>query len=311
MGILIELGELKTIVNGTFLENEPMKKHTSYGIGGPANAYIIPKDIDEISKILSFCNKNQIPTYFIGSGSNLLVSDNGFNGVILTPNKVLKKLYFTKNKVVAESGVMLGKLVKECIKKKFTGLESLVGVPGTLGGALVMNAGAFGHEISNYILSVEVMKMNGDVQTLNNSEIDFSYRFSTFKRDQFILQATFEFPKGFSKEIQKNRMKASQGRKSSQPLRFRSAGSVFKNPVEYPAGYLIDKAGLKGTRVGDAEISNHHANFFINHGNAKAMDIIELIRLTRKKVYKKFGIKLDLEIKTIGFKKKDLNHYEA
>ena len=305
------MGKLKNIVNGTFLENEPMKKHTSYGIGGPAKAFIVPKDKEELSKILSFCNINQISTYFIGSGSNLLVSDNGFDGVVITPNKVLKNLFFNKNKVIAESGVMLGKLVKECIKKNLTGLESLVGVPGTLGGALVMNAGAFGHEISNYILSVDVMKMNGDVHTLNNSEIDFSYRFSTFRRDEFILQASFEFPIGYSEEIQKNRIKASKGRKSSQPLRFRSAGSVFKNPTKYPAGYLIDKAGLKGTRVGDAEISNHHANFFINHGRAKANDIIELIRLARLEVFKKFGIKLDLEIKTIGFKKSDLNHYEA
>lgn len=308
---LADMVKLKNIVNGTFLENEPMKKHTSYGIGGPAKAFIIPKDKEEISKILLFCNKNQIPTYFIGSGSNLLVSDKGFKGVIITPNKVLKKLFFNQNNVIAESGVMLGKLVKECMKKNLTGLESLVGVPGTLGGALVMNAGAFGHEISNYILSVDVMKMNGDIHTLNNSEIDFSYRFSTFKKDEFILQAAFEFPIGYSKEIQKNRIKASKGRKSSQPLRFRSAGSVFKNPLEHPAGYLIDKAGLKGTKVGDAEISNHHANFFINHGNAKANDIIELIRLARLEVFKKFGIKLDLEIKTIGFNKTDLNHYEA
>jgi len=308
---LADISKLKNIVNGTFLENEPMKKHTSYGIGGPANAFIIPKDIEEISKILTFCDKNEIPTYFIGSGSNLLVSDNGFNGVVITPNKVLKNLIFTKDKVIAESGVMLGKLVKECIKKKFTGLESLVGVPGTLGGALVMNAGAFGHEISNYILSVDVMKMNGRIRTLNNSDINFSYRFSTFQKDEFILRATFEFPIGQSDEIQKNRIEASQGRKSSQPLRFRSAGSVFKNPSKHPAGYLIDKAGLKGTRIGDAEISNHHANFFINHGNAKAIDIIELIRLARLEVFKKFGIKLDLEIKTIGFEKTDLNHYEA
>ncbi len=303
--------KLKNIVNGTFLENEPMKKHTSYGIGGPAKAFIIPKDKEEISKVLSFCNKNRIPTYFIGSGSNLLVSDKGFKGVVITPNKVLRNLFFNQNNVTAESGVMLGKLVKECIKNNLTGLESLVGVPGTLGGALVMNAGAFGHEISNYILSVDVMKMNGDVHTLNNSEISFSYRYSTFKKNEFILQATFEFPIGYSKEIQKNRIEASKGRKSSQPLRFRSAGSVFKNPLEYPAGYLIDKAGLKGTKVGDAEISNHHANFFINHGNAKANDIIELIRLARLEVFRKFGIKLDLEIKTIGFNKTDLNHYEA
>ena len=305
------MGKLKKIVQGTFLENEPMKNHTSYGIGGPAKAFIIPKDKYELSKVLSFCKQNKINTYFIGSGSNLLVSDSGFNGAVITPNKVLKKLFFNDNKVTAESGVMLGKLVKESMKRDLSGLESLVGVPGTLGGALVMNAGAFGHEISNYISKVDVMKMNGEVYTLNHKNIDFSYRFSTFKRDEFILKAYFLLPTGTSKEIQKKRIEASKGRKSSQPLRFRSAGSVFKNHPKYPAGYLIDKAGLKGTKVGDAEISKQHANFFINHGNAKANDIIELIRLARIKVLEKFGIKLDLEIKTIGFKQNDLNHYEA
>ena len=184
-----------------------------------------------------------------------------------------------------------------------TGLESLIGVPGTLGGALVMNAGAFGGEISNYLISVDVMTLRGKLKSYNSSDIDFAYRFSSFKTDEFILLARFELETEDPDIISEKRTKASSGRKTNQPLRFRSAGSVFKNPKDYAAGYLIDKVGLKGTRIGDAEISTHHANFFINHGNASASEITELIRLARKAVLEKFDIELELEIKTIGFEK--------
>ncbi|MFL2983555.1 MAG: FAD-binding protein, partial [Candidatus Neomarinimicrobiota bacterium] len=148
------IDKLKSIVKGSFLENEPMAKHTTYGIGGPAFAYIIPKDKRDLSAILDCARRYNIPVYFIGSGSNLLVSDDGIKGIVLSPQKSLKKLKINNNSIIAESGVMLGKLVKESIKRNLTGLESLVGVPGTLGGALVMNAGAFGGEISNYLTSV-------------------------------------------------------------------------------------------------------------------------------------------------------------
>ena len=297
------MNELKSIVKGTLLENEPMSKHTSYGIGGPAFAYITPKDSNDLSEILIFAAKYDIPVHFIGSGSNLLVSDDGIKGIVLSPAKSLKKLEINHNVIIAESGVMLGKLVKECIKRNLTGLESLIGVPGTLGGALVMNAGAFGGEISNYLISVDVMTLRGKVKSYKSNEIDFAYRFSSFKTDEFILLARFELQIEDPDIISEKRTKASSGRKTNQPLRFRSAGSVFKNPKDYAAGYLIDKVGLKGTRIGDAEISTHHANFFINHGNASASEITELIRLARKAVLEKFDIELELEIKTIGFEK--------
>jgi UDP-N-acetylmuramate dehydrogenase len=208
--------------------------------------------------------------------------------------------------VIAESGVMLGRLVKECIKRNLTGVESMIGVPGTLGGALVMNAGAFGGEISNYLHSVEIMNMSGEIKIYYPGDIDFAYRFSTLRADEFVLLARFDLMEEKSIIIQEKRDKASKGRKTNQPLKFRSAGSVFKNPKENAAGYLIDQAGLKGIRVGNAEISKHHANFFVNHGHAKSSDITSLIRLARKTVYKKFGIKLELEVKTIGFDPKEL-----
>lgn len=295
--------QLRNTVQGTFLENEPMAKHTTYGIGGPAAAYITPADKQDLASALQCAQKHSIPVFFVGSGSNLLVSDKGIDGLVFTLGKSFVNLEFDQNKVFAESGVMLGKMVKEATKRNLTGLESLVGVPGTLGGALVMNAGAFGGEISNYLTSVEVMTMEGNLKNYSAEDISFSYRHSTFRDDEIILGAEFELLEADPDSIQSEKSKASEGRKKTQPLRFRSAGSVFKNPEgEKAAGYLIDKAGLKGTRIGDAEISEHHANFFINHGEAKAEDIAHLIRIARKEVMDQFGIMLDLEIKTLGFK---------
>ena len=298
---MIKTNELRSIVKGSLLENEPMSKHTSYGIGGPASAYITPRDRNDLCSILKFAVKNDITVYFIGSGSNLLVSDDGINGIVISPAKSLKMLEIEENSIVAESGVMLGKLVKETMKRNLTGLESLIGVPGTLGGALMMNAGAFGGEISNYLISVDVMTSKGKLKSYKANEIDFSYRFSSFSTDEFILLARFTLKFEDPNIISERRKMASSGRKTNQPLRFRSAGSVFKNPKDHAAGYLIDKVGLKGKRIGDAEISTHHANFFINHGNASASDITGLIELAKNAVLKKFDIELELEIKTIGF----------
>ena len=293
---------LNYITKGIFLKDEAMTRHTSYGIGGPAKAYIIPKDEDDLSNILQFANKYHISTHFVGSGSNLLVSDKGIDGLVITLGKALKHFEIKGASVFAESGVMLGKMVKECISRHLSGVESLIGVPGTLGGALVMNAGAFGGEISNYLKRVKVMTMGGEEKYYKPGDIKFSYRHSTFPLNEIVISAEFELIQSDAEAIAKKRSVASGGRKASQPLKFRSAGSVFKNPSEGAAGYYIDQAGLKGTKVGNAEISTHHANFFVNHGNAKASDIVELIRIAKKTVNEQFGIMLELEVKTLGFK---------
>jgi UDP-N-acetylmuramate dehydrogenase len=293
---------LSTMTKGSFLKDEAMAKHTSYGIGGPAKAYITPRDKDDLSQILQFANQHGIATYFVGSGSNLLVADEGIDGLVITLGKSLKRLEITGTTVFAESGVMLGKMVKECISRNLSGVESMIGVPGTLGGALVMNAGAFGGEISNYLKHVTVMKMNGQEKQYQPGDISFSYRHSTFPDDEIVISAEFELIQSDKKTVQEKRSVASGGRKATQPLKFRSAGSIFKNPEEGAAGYYIDQAGLKGTKVGDAEISPIHANFFVNHGGAKASDVVTLIRLARKMVQEKFGIMLDLEVKPLGFK---------
>lgn len=289
-------------VKGTFLRNEPMAKHTSYGIGGPAQAYITPADENDLKQILTFAKDKGINTFFAGSGSNLLVADEGFEGIVITLGKSFTKLGIDGNKMEAQVGVMLGKIVKETIKRNLTGMESMIGVPGTLGGALIMNAGAFGGEISNCLDIIKVMLINGETKIYQKNDIVFSYRNSTFPKDEILLSATFTLNEKPANEIQYDRAKASKGRKDTQPLRFRSAGSVFKNPKpDLAAGYLIDQAGLKGSRIGDAEISTKHANFFINHGKAKAKDIVDLILLAKKTVLEKFDVNLELEIRTLGF----------
>lgn len=294
--------KLSDVTQGSLLKNEAMSKHTSYGIGGPAKAYVKPKDEVDLANILKFASKHKISTFFIGSGSNILVSDDGIDGIVITLGKSLKKLIIKGTSVYCQSGVMLGKFVKECISRNLSGVESLIGVPGTVGGAIIMNAGAFGSEISNYLKKVTVMTMSGQLKSYKVDDIHFSYRNSSFQNNEILISAEFELIQSDKKSVVEKKSIASGGRKKSQPLKYRSAGSIFKNPDEGAAGFYIDKAGLKGSKSGDAEISPIHANFFVNHGSAKASDIVELIRLARKTVKEKFGIMLELEIKTLGFK---------
>ena len=296
------MNKLNALTQGSFLTNENMSNHTSYGIGGPAKAYVQPKDEVDLANILKFAEKNKIPTFFVGSGSNLLVSDDGIDGIVIALAKSLKKLVIKGTTAYAQSGVMLGKFVKECISRSLSGVESLIGVPGTLGGALIMNAGAFGSEISNYLQKVTVMTTSGELKQYNADDIDFSYRESSFKNNEILISAEFELIQSSKEVVIEKKSLASGGRKKSQPLRYRSAGSIFKNPKEGAAGFYIDKAGLKGSKSGDAEISPIHANFFVNHGNAKASDVVKLIRLAKNTVKQKFGITLELEVKTLGFK---------
>ena len=300
---------LHTMLSSKMMFNEPMSKHSTFGIGGNANCFIFPNDKNELSIILKYAQKENIELCFIGSGSNILVWDKGFDGIIISLNKTFKKFKITKNlKIIAESGVMLGTMVKKAISSNIIGLESLIGVPGTLGGALIMNAGAYGSEISNYFIEAKTMEFNGKIKTYKKSDIIFSYRHSNFPKNEILIEASFQCKKGNKEKIQKDRIRASQSRKIHQPLKFRSAGSIFKNPSnKIAAGYLIDQAGLKGTTKGGACISNKHANFILNVDNATAQDIFYLIILAKKTVSRKFKIKLDLEIKLIGFPKSLLN----
>ena len=184
---IIDRNNIVEIVEGNLFLDENMSKHTTFGIGGKVSCYIMPKTIKHLKEVLKYSSENKINISFIGSGSNLLVSDHGYDGIIISLKKTFKNLNILRNgTIIAESGVMLGKLVKESMKRNLTGLESLIGVPGTLGGALVMNAGAFGGEISNYLISVDIMTSKGELKTYDASDIDFSYRFSSFTTDEFI-----------------------------------------------------------------------------------------------------------------------------
>ena len=304
---MIDRKVLKNKFKGEILFDEKMSNHTSYGIGGKVNAYIRPKDKSELIQTIKLVQKSKSKVYYLGSGSNLLVNDKDINCYVISPRKAIKSLIIQDNVIQADAGVMLGKLVKESIRNELTGLESLAGVPGTLGGALKMNAGAWGSEISNFLVSVDIIDSKGCIKTLKPQNLKFQYRSSSFKPTDFIISARFKLKKSNEKSIKLKKKIASDGRIKTQPLKYRSAGSVFKNPSSLlAAGFLIDKSGLKGTIHGDAEISTHHANFFINRGNAKAKDIAHLIRLSRMSIFNRFGIMLDLEIKTIGFKNKEL-----
>ena len=182
---------IENFIRGKVLFDEPMSKHTSYGIGGPAKAYITPSDKEDLKSILKYSTENNVPTFFVGSGSNLLVSDEGIDGLVITLGRSFNNLEINNNKVFAQTGVMLGKMVKECIKRNLSGVESLVGVPGTLGGALIMNGGAFGGEISNSLDEITVMLMTGETKIYQKHDINFSYRNSTFPKDEILLSASF------------------------------------------------------------------------------------------------------------------------
>jgi len=294
--------ELMKKINGTCLFNEPMSRHTSLGIGGNVAAFIRPESRSDLQTLLAIASKNNIPIRVVGSGSNLLVSDTGFDGIIITLAKVFREIRFKDQTCYAEAGVMLGHLVKECKKNQLSGLESLVGIPGTLGGALIMNAGAFGGEISNLLSKIKIIDRTGKIRIIDSGVIKFEYRSSTFSSNDIILSAVFQLHSMDSSAIRGKQIITSDRRKKTQPLKNRSAGSVFKNPKpDLAAGYLIDKAGLKGLVRGGAEISKKHANFFINNGNASANDMVELIQIAKNAVKSKFNIDLELELKTLGF----------
>ena len=300
---------LRNMLASIMTFDEPMADHTTFGIGGPAGCLVYPDGREELSELLQYANKENIPAFFIGSGSNILVWDEGFDGFVISLRKTFKRLTITENcQIIAESGGMLGTLVKEAIRFHIGGMESLIGVPGTLGGALIMNAGAFGSEISNYFEKAQTMTLEGHLKTYRKNDVDFSYRDSTFPKDEMLIEATFNCHKGVPGKIQEDRRIASQGRKTNQPLRNRSAGSIFKNPSEkLAAGHLIDQAGLKGTQRGGACISKKHANFIINLGEATAEDVFYLIRLAKQKVSEEFDINLELEVKLIGFPQSMMN----
>ncbi len=294
MAELITTGELRM--------DEPMNRHTTLGIGGPAEIFVRPGGREELLHLLRYAAAQKIPIQVLGSGSNCLVSDAGVSGLVISLAGTLNRLTIEGGRVVAQAGVMLGHMIRRCRAAGLAGLESLVGVPGTVGGALVMNAGAFGTEISTHLTAVTVFDHDGRERRHAREDLSFGYRTSSFGPDEIIIGGEFQFPLGQDEQVARAGRQASRERKTRQPLTQRSAGSVFKNPrPDLAAGWLIDEAGLKGTRIGDAQISPQHANFFINRGSATAEDMARLIKRAAATVKERFKVQLELEIRTLGF----------
>ena len=300
------MNEINNETASLCLMNESLKKHTTYGIGGPADLMIFPKSKQDLIKVIEIINENKIQLTILGSGSNVLVSDNGIRGAVISLKNSLKQIEVDDNILYAECGTMLGKIVKHAVKNNLIGLENLNGVPGTLGGALIMNAGAWGGEISENLIHVEVINSKSEIQKIQKKDLNFSYRQSSFNKDDILLSAKFNLKKADKDIIKENFIEAQSGRKKSQPLNKRSAGSLFKNPKNNSAGKLLDEAGLKGFSIGDAKISEKHANFFINDGDATSKDMLMLIKKAHKEVKDKFNINLSLEVKLMGFNEEEI-----
>ena len=300
------MNEINNKTASLCLMNESLKKHTTYGIGGPADLMIFPKSKQDLIKVIEIINENKIQLTILGSGSNVLVSDNGIRGAVISLKNSLKQVEVDDNILYAECGTMLGKIVKHAVKNNLIGLENLNGVPGTLGGALIMNAGAWGGEISENLIHVEIMNSKNEIQKIQKKDLNFSYRQSSFNKDDILLSAKFNLQKADKDVIKDNFIEAQSGRKKSQPLNKRSAGSLFKNPKNNSAGKLLDEAGLKGFSIGDAKISEKHANFFINDGDASSRDMLMLIKKAHKEVKDKFNVNLSLEVKLMGFNEKEI-----
>lgn len=291
----------KLRIKGMVIINQPTKELTSIKIGGLADLFVIPEDLDDLKKVLSFCRKGNLPFFIMGSGSKLLVRDKGFRGVIIKLGESFKSIVSNGNQVRVGAGVDLATLIDFAARKSFPGLESLLGIPGTVGGAIARNVSAFGKTLSEKVLSVKVLDGNNNCLVLSKKDIDFGYRTSTFlhNKDWVIIEVRLELWPGKKEEIILRSRQARERRTLTQPLSFSTAGCIFKNPSSHPAGFLIEEAGCLGMKVGNAQVSLQHANFIINKGNATARDVINLIEKVRKKVEDKFAISLELELEVI------------
>lgn len=291
---------LKKFGKGKFLFKENMSKHTTLRVGGKADLLYIPKDLEDFKKVLEIILKERIPYYVLGNGSNVLVSDRGIKGVVLKTSGTLNAFGITKNKLTAWTGANITLLALHARKKSLSGLEFSEGIPGTIGGSLVSNAGTCFGSIAEVLDRVLVLEPHGDEVMLENTDLKFGYRFSTFQEGKYIILKVFlNLKEEDTKAIKEKMEYLKQKRMSSQP-NLPNAGSIFKNTDGYSAGYLIDKVGVKGLQVGDALVSPLHANFIVNTGKAKAQDIAKIMKYISKRVYEEFGIKLEQEIVLLG-----------
>lgn len=289
----------KEISEENIFIDEPMKKHTSFKIGGVADIFIKVKSVQELQYIIEVAKKGNILVTIIGNGSNLLVKDNGIRGIVIMLN--MDKIEIEDTIVTVEAGVKLGFLAQKLLKEELTGFEFAAGIPGSIGGAVRMNAGAYGGEMKDIIVETKCLTPSGEIVTLSNEEQKFSYRHSIFTENRYIvLETKIKLQKGNKDEIKAKMDDYAQQRKEKQPISLPSAGSIFKRGTDFVTAKVIDECGLKGFSIGDAQISTKHAGFVVNNGNATAEDVLKLIEHVQKVVLEKTGKKIELEIEVLG-----------
>lgn len=288
-------------ISASALKNESMKNHTSFKIGGDADFMVFPKSVEEIKNIISLCKNENVKYMVMGNGSNMLVSDKGIEGVIIKISDSMSYVEIRDEEIYAEAGVLLSTLSHKALDASLSGLEFASGIPGTLGGAVVMNAGAYGGEMKDVITHVGYMDKDGNIQEIKNEDAEFSYRKSIFSENEYIvIYVKMKLFTGERDEIKEKMADFNQRRRDKQPLNLPSAGSTFKRPEGYFAGKLIEDAGLKGYGIGGAKVSEKHSGFIVNYNNATAEDVCKLIAEVQEKVKKRFGVELEPEVKFYG-----------
>lgn len=281
--------------------DEPMSRHTTFRIGGNADYFVKPGNADEVAAVIAVCREYSIPYFILGNGSNLLVSDDGYRGMIINIMDNMDSVTVDGRIITAQAGAMLVRVSVMARNNALTGLEFASGIPGTIGGAVYMNAGAYGGEMKNVVKTVRAIDEYGRIYELDSEKMDFSYRHSIVEeRKLIVLEVTLELEHGSREAIDDRMKELAEARRSKQPLEYPSAGSTFKRPEGYFAGKLIMDAGLRGYSVGGAQVAEKHCGFVINKGGATASDVVELIRDVQHDVDDKFGVTLEPEVKMLG-----------
>lgn len=299
MGLHEELCNI--LGNENVLKDEPMKNHTTFRVGGPADWFVMPEEEEQVREIVNILHTEKIPYYVMGNGSNLLVGDKGYRGVVIQLYKKMSKIRVTEHVVYAQAGALLSKIAAEALAHELSGFEFASGIPGTLGGAVMMNAGAYGGEMKHVLKSALSLTADGELRVLPAEQMELGYRSSIFsKNGDIVLSAELELEPGNPETIRTYMEELKEKRVTKQPLEYPSAGSTFKRPEGYFAGKLIQDTGLQGFQVGGAQVSEKHCGFVINKDNATAADILSLIEQVADKVEEKFGVRLEPEVKRIG-----------
>ncbi len=281
-------------------KNIPLKDYTTFAVGGPADFFLKPEKISHLTQALPIIQELKIPYFILGKGSNLIVGDKGFRGIIIYTGQ-LREYTIKENRITAMSGLLLHELAEITCQTELSGLEFASGIPGSLGGALYMNAGAYGGEMKDLVKKAKIVTMSGEVKELTASQLELDYRHSILQEEDYLAYSvTLALTSGLREEIRKKINKLHDKRWSKQPMEWPSAGSIFKRPPGHYTGPLIEKAGMKGASFGGAKVSEKHAGFIINKNNATAEDIVQLIELVKKEVYKISGVELEVEPRFVG-----------